>query len=85
MMGYLLSQCGIKSNSFTKKITKMKKVFALIAIVGFVACNNASDAVKNADSTAAATVDSTKAAANATVDSTKKAGAAMVDSTKAKH
>jgi hypothetical protein len=52
-LGYLLLWCGINNKSLTNKKTKMKKVFALIAIVGFVACNNAeTDAAKAiADST----------------------------------
>jgi hypothetical protein len=84
-MGYLLTPCGINTKSFTLKKTKMKKVFALIAIVGFVACNNAeADATKAAaDSTAKAaaekaTADSIAALTPAVVDTTKKA-----DTTKA--
>jgi hypothetical protein len=68
-MGYLLWRCSINTKSFTNKITKMKKVFALIAIVGFVACNNAETKV--------AAVDSTKIK-----DSIAKATAPVVDTTK---
>jgi hypothetical protein len=50
-MGYLLSPYGINTKSFTLKKIKMKKVFALIAIVGFVACNNAEVKVEAVDST----------------------------------
>ncbi len=62
----------------------MKKVFALLAIVGFVACNNAetpavtvdSAAIKDSLAKAAAAVDTTKKAVDTTakaVDTTKKA------------
>ena len=79
-MGYLLSPCGINTKSFTFKKTKMKKVFALIAIVGFVACNNAeADAAKaTADSTAKA------AAEKVTADSIAALTPAVVDTTVAK-
>lgn len=62
----------------------MKKVFALLAIVGFVACNNAetpavtvdSAAIKDSLAKAAAATDSTVKVIDSTVkvvDSTKKA------------
>lgn len=61
----------------------MKKVFALLAIAGFVACNNgetkteAVDSTKIKDSLAKAAADTTKPAADttkpaATADTTKK-------------
>ena len=56
----------------------MKKVLALIAIVGFVACNNAETKTENKDTTVKASGDSTvKASGDSTVkasgDSTVKA------------
>ncbi len=51
----------------------MKKVFALIAIVGFVACNNAEVKVEAVD---------TAAVAKAKADSIAKATATVVDTTK---
>lgn len=72
-------------NLLTKKLKKMKKVFALLAIAGFVACNNGETKTEAVDSTkiqdslakAAAAVDTTKKAADttkpaATADTTKK-------------
>jgi hypothetical protein len=48
----------------------MKKVLALIAIVGFVACNNAETKTENKDTTVKAPVDTT---VKAPVDTTVKA------------
>lgn len=51
----------------------MKKVLGLIAIVGFVACNSATDAANKVDT-----------AVNATVDTAAKALETAVDTNKAK-
>ena len=54
----------------------MKKVFALIAIVGFVACNNAEVKTETVDTAAVAKAKAdsiAKAAAATVVDTTKKA------------
>jgi hypothetical protein len=65
----------------------MKKVFALLAIVGFVACNNAETPAAGPDTSSQAYKDSVAAAAAATtpVDTTKAADTtapAAVDTTK---
>ncbi len=58
----------------------MKKVFAILAVVAFVACNSGENKEAAADTTAVA--DTTAAAADTTaVDTT----AAAVDTTKAAH
>ena len=57
----------------TQKTNTMKKVLALMAIVGFVACNNAGtkteavDSTKMKDSMAAAAADTTKKVVDTTV------------------
>jgi hypothetical protein len=76
-LGYLLGWCGINHKSLTFKKNKMKKVFALIAIVGLASCNNATDAVK-------AGVDTAKAAVEAAADTAKAKVEAAADTAKAK-
>lgn len=58
----------------SKKQVQMKKVFAILAVAGFMAaCNSGENAAPAADTTAATAVDTTKAAMDTTAvaDTTK--------------
>jgi|GEM_PF-720769 len=80
MPGYLFNHSGINYKfTHTKSLQNMKKVFAIVAVAGFMAaCNSGEDKAKAAADSARA-ADSTKAAwaadsaAKAAVDTTKPA------------
>jgi uncharacterized lipoprotein YajG len=75
---------GINMKSFTNKHVTMKKLFVVLAIGSFAACNGAASTEAKVDSTATAAKDSVTAIADSAktaIDSTAKAA---VDTLKAK-
>ena len=81
MPGYLFSRSGINYKfTHTKSLQNMKKVFAILAVAGFMAaCNSGSEDKAKAAADSAKAADSTKAAwaadsaAKAAADTTKPA------------
>ena len=85
----LFPHLGINMKSFTNKHVTMKKLFVVLAIGSFAACNGAASTEAKVDSTASAAKDSVTAIADSAktaIDSTAKAAddtlKAKVDSTK---
>ncbi len=80
----LFPDLGINMKSFTNKHVTMKKLFVVLAIGSFAACNGAASTEAKVDSTATAAKDSVTAIADSAktaIDSTAKAA---VDTLKAK-
>jgi uncharacterized lipoprotein YajG len=80
----LFPDLGINMQSFTNKHVTMKKLFVVLAIGSFAACNGAASTEAKVDSTATAAKDSVTAIADSAktaIDSTAKAA---VDTLKAK-
>ncbi len=77
-MGYLFTPSGINRHIHSNKNPKkMKKVFAILAVVAFVACNSGENKEATADTTAVDTT-ATVSMDTTAVDTT----AAAVDTTK---
>ena len=75
---------GINMKSFTIKQITMKKLFVVLAIGAFAACNGSSSSEKAVDSAATAAKDTVAAVADSAAKTIDSAATAAKDSLKAK-